>query len=91
MTMGYENDETIAHAAEIFGDLSTVTAWTTRGPVRGPCGHRHKTLRAALECVDRDGAACRKVGGYSDRSVVAIRDARVWSVSDDCGGRWWDA
>ena len=71
--MTYQNDETIANAAEIYGDLSTVTAWTTRGSVRGGCGHNHKSLRAALECVDRDIAACRKVGGYSDRQAVAIR------------------
>lgn len=71
--MSYENDLTIANAAEIFGDLSTVTAWTTRGSVRGGCGHRHKTLRTALECIDRDSAGCRSQGGYSDRAVVAIR------------------
>lgn len=47
--------------------------WTTRGSVRGTCGHAHRTAYAAAECVYADGAGCRRQGGYSDRRVVPVR------------------
>ena len=40
------------------------------GPVRGTCGRRHRTVRAAVICCQRDARACRRLGGgaYSDRT-----------------------
>lgn len=43
--------------------------YVTWGSVRGKCKHRHRSLRAALDCMDRDHAACRRQFGYSDRAV----------------------
>ncbi len=43
--------------------------YTTRGAVRGACGHRHRSIAAAHACLERDCRACR---GCSDRSVVAL-------------------
>lgn len=37
--------------------------YVATGPVRGDCGHRHRTLTAAMRCVDRDARACAKLGG----------------------------
>ena len=44
--------------------------FTCRGPVRGSCGHRHRTLATALACLKSDQRGCGSVGGYSDRDVV---------------------
>lgn len=46
--------------------------YTTWGPVRGDCGHAHRTVEAAKQCIARDAAGCRSQGGYSDRSVRRI-------------------
>lgn len=48
--------------------------YTTWGPVRGDCGHVHRTDEAAEACIRRDHAGCRKVGGYSDRGVKPLRN-----------------
>jgi hypothetical protein len=47
-----------------------MTTYTTTGPVRGTCGHEHRSIRTAAECLRRDLDGCRQQGGYSDRSVV---------------------
>ena len=41
------------------------------GPVRGSCGHQHRTIEAARQCAERDARECRQYGGagaYSDRT-----------------------
>jgi len=52
----------------------TLTHYTAHGPVRGSCGHAHKTLAAARKCAARDRRACARLGGgaYSDRQAVGI-------------------
>jgi len=44
--------------------------YTTKGPVRGSCGHNHRTIATACKCMQRDQSGCRSQGGYSDREVV---------------------
>ncbi len=44
--------------------------YTTDGEIRGSCGHRHRSIETARECVSRDRRGCRRQGGYSDRNVV---------------------
>lgn len=44
------------------------------GSVRGPCGHRHKCIRTAQDCVEYDQRGCASQGGYSDRHVHLIED-----------------
>ena len=48
----------------------TFEAW---GPVRGGCGHRHRSPEAAEKCRQKDIRALRSLGGraYSDRTVWA--------------------
>ena len=48
------------------------TTYTTEGSVRGSCGHKHRTLQGAADCLKRDAAGCRSQGGYSDRSLYQI-------------------
>jgi hypothetical protein len=45
------------------------TTYTTRGSVRGSCGHQHRSITAAVRCARRDHAGCVSQGGYSDRDV----------------------
>jgi hypothetical protein len=54
-------------------DTVRYEAW---GPVRGSCGHKHRTIRGALRCVEADQKAIKKAypstyptNAYSDRSV----------------------
>ena len=46
--------------------------YTTRGNVRGTCGHKHGTIDTAAKCLHRDQIGCNKQGGYSDREVVEV-------------------
>jgi len=53
---------------------TTQTHYTTRGPVRGSCGHQHRTLETAARCLRADIVGCRRSGGYSDRRVRVVED-----------------
>ena len=50
----------------------STTHYTTRGSVRGGCGHKHRTEEAAERCAERDHRDCAAAGGYSDRKVVEV-------------------
>ena len=49
-----------------------MTTYTTNGSVCGSCGHAHRTVRAAVECLERHQRAVMAANGpssYSDRTV----------------------
>jgi len=51
--------------------------WTTKGDVRGSCGHKHRTYEAAEACRAKDMRQCKALPGgnsYSDRKVVFFAD-----------------
>jgi hypothetical protein len=50
-----------------------MTYFIAVGPVRGSCGHKHKSEHAAEACIAADQKACARQGGYSDRVVAARR------------------
>lgn len=54
------------------GGTTMNTYYTTEGPIRGSCGHRHRSREAAERCLDEDRKGCRSQGGYSDRSVKRV-------------------
>ena len=61
--------------------------YTTRGDIRGGCGHKHKTVRTAVACLQDDAKGCRKQGGYSDRRVLGIEDCEEFEAvpyTSDC-------
>jgi hypothetical protein len=62
---------------------SPLSHYTTRGSVRGSCGHRHETPESAERCRSRDAADCRKAGGYSDRGVLRVLDNGVTEALTD--------
>ena len=52
-----------------------IVTYTCKGPVRGECGHTHRTLVGAARCLHRDQRACTLYtslggGAYSDRTIV---------------------
>jgi hypothetical protein len=59
-----------------------VTYYTTRGSVRGGCGHKHRSIDTAAKCVKRDMGGCQSQGGYSDRSVVKIENGDRVELSE---------
>ena len=46
------------------------TTYTTRGSVRGCCGHAHESIETAAACLRGDHSGCASQGGYSDRVIV---------------------
>jgi hypothetical protein len=59
------------------------TKYTTRGSVRGCCGHTHRTIHGAQQCVNRDQAGCERQGGYSDRHVVRLDGEELTQAESD--------
>lgn len=59
-------------------DDTTATYWVVWGPIRGECGHAHRTHSSAAKCLERDRAQCRRLGGgaYSDRIIRAVEKPR---------------
>lgn len=47
-----------------------MTTYTTKGNVRGCCGHKHRSLETAVKCLRDDQVGCGRQGGYSDRQIV---------------------
>jgi hypothetical protein len=46
--------------------------YITKGPVRGPCEHKHRTIEYAYHCLRHDIQAAQKCGTFSDRRVCAV-------------------
>lgn len=51
---------------------SAPVRYTSNGPVRGACGHKHKDLESAVECWANDETICRRRGGHTDRKLLVI-------------------
>ena len=67
-------------------NMTKTETYTTRGPVRGSCGHRHITDSGAIRCLIRDRKGCHAQGGYSDRDVYRDSDgARASLIETDDG------
>lgn len=59
-----------------------MSTYTTRGSVRGTCGHNHRSMRTAVRCLLHDQSGCRSQGGYSDR-MVTHADGSPWTQDDE--------
>ncbi len=46
--------------------------YITKGPIRGPCEHKHRTIDYAYHCLRQDHKAAEKDGTLSDRRVYAV-------------------
>lgn len=56
------------------------------GPIRGWCGHAHRTFSGAEECLIRDKRRCKREGGYSDRLIYAMSREELRQAKDSIGG-----
>lgn len=56
--------------------------YTTKGPLRGKCGHSHKDIAGAVRCRAADEALCVSKGGHTDRRVFAA-GVGVWRELDE--------
>lgn len=65
--------------------MTTQTTYTTKGSVRGSCGHTHRTISGALRCLERDRSGCKSQGGYSDRSVYDSDGRRAYTLDGPDG------
>lgn len=64
-----------------------MSKYTTNGPVRGRCGHEHRTIDTAFRCLAADQSSCRRAGGYSDRCIVrtdgeSLTDGEFCAIED---------
>jgi hypothetical protein len=57
---------------------SSTVRYSSRGPLRGRCGHMHRHIDDALECVEADDAWCTERGGRTDREVYAVMSPGGW-------------
>lgn len=55
--------------------------YTTKGSVRGCCGHKHRSLKTAFICITKDTNGCNSQGGYSDRYIQRL-DGEELEVSE---------
>jgi hypothetical protein len=46
--------------------------YITKGPIRGPCEHKHRTIDYAYHSLRHDYQAAEKDGTISDRRVYAV-------------------
>ena len=56
------------------------TYYITKGPVRGQCDHKHRSLVSAFRCQAKDSRACKQSGGYSDRSLIIVENGIVRAI-----------
>lgn len=64
------------------------TTYTTRGSVRGGCGHKHRTMAAAVRCLQADQSCCRTLRGYSDRTIRPVEDGEERSLTREEHDSW---
>jgi hypothetical protein len=50
--------------------------YITKGPIRGPCEHKHRTIDYAYHCLRHDIQAAQKDGTFSDRRIYAVDNGR---------------
>lgn len=54
------------------------TYYEARGSVRGACGHKHQSEKAAHACAQKDQRDCARLPGgnsYSDRVAQKVSDS----------------
>ena len=54
--------------------------YTTKGPLRGRCGHSHNHILAAVQCRDADEARCVALGGHTDRRIYVGGRGQAWAL-----------
>lgn len=63
--------------------MAATFRYTTEGPLRGPCGHKHGNIESAIDCVDADEALCVTRGGHTDRRIFVVGSGIKRELDDD--------
>ena len=50
--------------------------YITKGPIRGACEHKHRTVDYAYHCLRHDIQAAEKEGSSSDRRIFAMDNGK---------------
>lgn len=53
----------------------------------GPCGHRHRSLQAAVDCLEEHREEDRLTGGRGDWQIVQVGEAQRSAI---LSGMWSD-
>ncbi len=56
--------------------------YITKGPIRGPCEHKHRTIEFAYHCLWHDIQAAEKDGSLCDRRIYAIDNEQERDLSE---------
>ncbi len=62
---------------------ATRLRYTTEGVLRGRCGHHHKKLESAVDCLDADESRCVSLGGHTDRKIFAVGPGVKRELNDE--------
>ncbi len=49
-----------------------IVYYITKGPIRGACEHKHRTIDYAYHCLRHDIQAAEKEGTRPDRRILAV-------------------
>lgn len=63
------------------------TYYFNNGPVRGNCGHKHRTISGLEQCLNTELKVTRSLGGgaYSDRMPYEWKDTAINIMATECG------
>lgn len=56
--------------------------YITKGPIRGPCEHKHRTIDYAYHCLRHDIQAAEKDGTSSDRRIYAVDNGQERELAE---------
>ena len=62
----------LRHTHDVSHGFHKATGYVTDSDIRGRCGHIHARYKNAKECLNGDAAACRRLGGYTDRRIYHL-------------------
>lgn len=57
--------------------------YSTEGPRRGRCGHQHKSIASAVDCLDADMAWCRERGVDADRRIFVLGNRHKRELNEE--------
>lgn len=63
--------------------MASTLRYTTQGPLRGSCSHKHKNIESAVRCLEADDAVCVARGGHTDRRIFVVGNGVERELDED--------
>jgi hypothetical protein len=73
-----EAPASLAYMPAAMPDRRSPPRYSTTGPIRGECGHKHRHIDDAIECLEDDDRWCIERGGRTDRRICAVCSPGGW-------------